>query len=67
MTPSSVFAQAATQGAPQADEAALQEVVVTGSYIKRPADRPQPLTVLSSEDLNNTQRNSVAESLKDLP
>ena len=67
MTPSSVFAQAATQGAPQADDAALQEVVVTGSYIKRPADRPQPLTVLSSEDLNNTQRNSVAESLKDLP
>ncbi|HXR91723.1 MAG TPA: hypothetical protein VN750_15735, partial [Steroidobacteraceae bacterium] len=60
MTPNSVFAQAATQAAPQADDAALQEVVVTGSYIKRPADRPQPLTVLSSEDLNNTQRNSVA-------
>ena len=67
MTPKSVFAQVAAQTASQADDAALQEVVVTGSYIKRPADRPQPLTVITSEDLDNTQRNSVAESLKDLP
>lgn len=66
MGPKSVFAQDASQTPPQAEQA-LQEVVVTGSYIKRPADRPQPLTVLSSEDLDNTQRNSVAESLKDLP
>ncbi len=66
MTPKSAFAQAATETAPHADDG-LQEVVVTGSFIKRPADRPQPLTVLSSEDLNDSQRNSVAESLKDLP
>ncbi|HEY4212094.1 MAG TPA: TonB-dependent receptor [Steroidobacteraceae bacterium] len=64
MTPKSVFAQTA----PKADDpAALEEVVVTGSFIKRPADRPQPLTVLDSEALNDTQRNSIAESLKDLP
>ena len=65
MTPKSVFAQTAT---PRADDAAaLEEVVVTGSFIKRPADRPQPLTVINSEELNDTQRNSIAESLKDLP
>ena len=65
MTPKSVFAQAAP--APRADDDAVPEVVVTGSFIKRPADRPQPLTVLGSEDLDNAQRKSVAESLKDLP
>jgi len=65
MAPRSVLAQEAT---PHADDnAPVEEVVVTGSYIKRPADRPQPLTVLSSEQLEDTQRNSIAESLKDLP
>jgi len=37
------------------------------AFIKRPADRPQPLTVLNSEELNDSQRNSIAESPKDLP
>jgi len=61
MTPKSVFAQAAA-----ADDT-VPEVIITGSFIKRPADRPQPLTVVGSDDLDNSQRNSVAESLKDLP
>ncbi len=65
MTPNSVYAQAATQTTAGTDE--IPQVVVTGSFIKRPADRPQPLTVLSDADLNDAQRNSVAETLKDLP
>ena len=66
MTPKSVFAQAATH-ASRGRMTPSREVIVTGSFIKRPADRPQPLTVVGSDDLNNSQRNSVAESLKDLP
>ena len=27
------------------------EIVVTGSFIERPADRPQPVTVITNEDL----------------
>ncbi len=67
MTPKSGFAQAATPTPPRAADGTVPEVVITGSFIKRPADRPQPLTVVGSEDLDNSQRNSVAESLKDLP
>ena len=51
------------QPAAQADE----EIVVTGSFLERPADRPQPLTVLSAEDLNLGQRQSLAETMKDMP
>ena len=60
-TPLVVLAQAAAPTASRADDG-LQEVVVTGSFIKRPADRPQPLTVVGSEELNDSQRNSFAES-----
>src|ERR1044071_7554829 len=65
MTPRSAFAQ--TAPTPRADDDLVPEVVITGSFIKRPADRPQPLTVVGSDDLDNSQRNSVAEALKDLP
>src|SRR5262249_60162402 len=41
--------------------------LATGHFLTRPADRPPPLTVLSDGDLNDAQRNSVAETLKDLP
>ena len=44
----------------------LEEVVVTGSYLPRPADRPQPVQVLTAEDIVLEQRLSVAEVLKDL-
>lgn len=43
------------------------EVIVTGSYLERPADRPQPVTVLSNEDLHLVQRHSIAEVFKDMP
>src|SRR4051794_22245178 len=66
MAPKSVFAQAAPQSTPSADED-VPQVVITGSFITRPADRPRPLTVGGADDLNNSWRNSVAESLKGLP
>ncbi|HEY4210618.1 MAG TPA: hypothetical protein VGM84_03990, partial [Steroidobacteraceae bacterium] len=67
LTPKNAFAQAVVTDTPSHVDDALEEVVVTGSFIKRPADRPQPLTVINSEDINDSQRISIAESLKDLP
>ncbi|MDR0780785.1 MAG: TonB-dependent receptor, partial [Pseudomonadales bacterium] len=46
---------------------AIEEVTVTGSYIQRPADRPQPVTVINNEDLRLQQRGSMAEVFKNLP
>lgn len=43
------------------------EIVVTGSFIERPADRPQPVTVLGNEDLRLEQRGSIAEIFKNMP
>lgn len=45
----------------------IEEVTVTGSFIQRPADRPQPVTVLNNEDLRLEQRGSIAEVFKNLP
>ena len=44
----------------------LEEIVVTGSYIPRPANRPQPVTVLNAQDLADEQKNSFAEIFKDM-
>ena len=44
----------------------LEEVVVTGSYVARPADRPQPITVLDSAAISNEQRLTVGEIFRDL-
>ena len=43
------------------------EIIVTGSFIGRAADRPQPVTVLGAEDLRLEQRGSIAEVFKNLP
>jgi iron complex outermembrane recepter protein len=43
------------------------EIVVTGSFLERPADRPQPVTVLTNEELRLEQRGSIAEMFKNLP
>lgn len=51
--------------AQESDE--LEEVVVTGSFIARPADRPQPVTVIDNSELINQSRGSLAEVFKDLP
>lgn len=44
----------------------LEEIVVTGSYIARPADRPQPVQVLDAQELLDEQKNSFAEVFKDM-
>ena len=45
----------------------LEEIVVTGSFIARPADRPQPVTVIDNDELLSQYKGSVAEVFKDLP
>ena len=45
----------------------LEEVVVTGSFISRPADRPQPVTVIDNEELIALNKGSIAEIFKELP
>ena len=44
----------------------LEEVVVTGSYIARPADRPQPVQIMEAADLANAQRNNLSEIFRDM-
>lgn len=61
MTIRPVFAQ--QPNAQQPDD----EILVTGSFIERPADRPQPITVITNEDLRLEQRGSIAEVFKNLP
>src|SRR5690606_23102974 len=41
----------------------LEEVLVTGSYIRRAADSASPLTIITQEDLSYTPRSSIAEIL----
>lgn len=41
----------------------LEEVLVTGSYIRRAADSSSPMAIFSQEDLRNTARTSIAEIL----
>jgi iron complex outermembrane receptor protein len=44
-----------------------EEVIVTGSFLERPADRPQPVTVLSGAEISLTQRQSLAETFRTMP
>lgn len=46
---------------------AVEEVVVTGSFLSRPADRPQPVQVIDRETLAGEQRISVGEIFRDMP
>ena len=45
----------------------LEEIVVTGSYISRPADRPQPVAIMEAAELRANQRVSTIEVLRDMP
>ena len=59
-----------TAGAQGAEESAgpIEEVVVTGSYIKRSAaDSASPLSVMSSADIERMQVSDVQELLLRLP
>jgi iron complex outermembrane receptor protein len=58
---SPVLAQQPTQAG------TTEEVVVTGSYLERPADRPQPVTVISGAEIGLSQRQSLAETFRDMP
>jgi outer membrane receptor for ferrienterochelin and colicin len=50
-----------------AQQAPAEEVLVTGSFLERPADRPQPVTVLTGAEIGLSQRQSLAETFKDMP
>jgi outer membrane receptor protein involved in Fe transport len=44
-----------------------EEILVTGSFITRPADRPQPVSVMDAEEIRANQRVSLAEVVRDMP
>lgn len=50
-----------------AQQETLEEVTVTGSYIARPADRPQPVSVLDAAEIRANQRVTLAEVVRDMP
>jgi outer membrane receptor protein involved in Fe transport len=50
-----------------AAEEQIEEVVVTGSFIQRPADRPQPVTVIDNTQIQLEQKSSISEIFKTLP
>lgn len=49
------------------DAKPIENVVVTGSYISRPADRPQPVVVVGQQDIQADQRLSLGEVIRDMP
>jgi iron complex outermembrane receptor protein len=53
--------------AQQQDQQNLEEVTVTGSFISRPADRPQPVSVLDASEIRANQRTTLAEVVRDMP
>lgn len=62
------FAAAATSsGALMAQDGDIEEIQVTGSFISRPADRPQPVSVMDNEELAANQRVTIAEAVRDMP
>ena len=49
-----------------AEEGAIEEVVVTGSRIARPADRPSPVQMQDREELGRQFKSTPAEWFKDM-
>jgi len=61
-------AQQAAQQADGDDEGVIEEVVVTGSRIRRsPLDAPQPLLTLSESDIDKSGLTNVGDFLQQLP
>jgi iron complex outermembrane receptor protein len=58
MTPATLLAQ---------DTQVDEEVLVTGSFISRPADRPQPVAVMDQAEIEANQRVSLIEIVRDMP
>jgi iron complex outermembrane receptor protein len=50
-----------------AQEGVDEEIFVTGTFIARPADRPQPVSVMDAEEIRANQRVSLAEVVRDMP
>lgn len=50
-----------------AEEATVEEVVVTGTLLRGPSQTPSPVTVLRRDDLDRAGRGTVAEALVLLP
>jgi len=62
------FAAAATSsGTLMAQDGDIEEIQVTGSFISRPADRPQPVSVMDNQELQANQRVTIAEAVRDMP
>ena len=62
------FAAAATSsGSLMAQDGDIEEIQVTGSFISRPADRPQPVAVMDNQELQANQRVTIAEAVRDMP
>ena len=54
--------------AADADDSAIEEVVVTGSYLKRSIeDSPSPLALVSSADIEDLGAQSLADVIQTLP
>ncbi len=60
-------AGAARAQQPSEPQKGVDEITVTGSYIARPADRPQPVSVLDHQEMQADQRITLAEVVRDLP
>ena len=54
-------------GLDTADATQVEEVIVTGSLLRGPADTPSPITVIRRDDLDRTGRGTVADALVALP
>ena len=50
-----------------AQDGDIEEIVVTGSFISRPADRPQPVQILDAAEIRANQRVTLAEVVRDMP
>ena len=61
------FAAAATSSGSLMAQGDIEEIQVTGSFISRPADRPQPVSIMDNEELQANQRVSVVEAIRDMP
>lgn len=50
-----------------AQDSDIEEIQVTGSFLSRPADRPQPVSVIDNTEIEANQRVTLAEVVRDLP
>jgi iron complex outermembrane receptor protein len=60
-------AASAQESADSAEQKPIDSIVVTGSYLVRPADRPQPVVVVGQQDIQADQRISLGEVMRDMP